>query len=227
MAAGVQFDAVIVAASKMTERSEEALLAHELESRGVDVATADERVFDAVSPTRQPSGIAAIGRRRPSTPADLDSGALALVVVAAEIQDPGNLGGIIRAAEAGGATAVVATTGSANPYSWKALRGSMGSALRLPIVFGLPVTSVLGCLESSGVRTVASVARGGDAPDAVDWRGSVALIVGGEGPGLSDEIVARCSARTTIPMADAVESLNVAVAAGILAYAARRQRVAT
>jgi TrmH family RNA methyltransferase len=224
MAAGVQFEAAIVAASKMTERSEEALLAHELESRGIDVATADERVFDAVSPARQPSGIAAIGRRQPSAVTDLDAGAAALAVVAAEIQDPGNLGGIIRSAEAGGATAVVVTAGSANPYSWKALRGSMGSALRLPVVTGLDLDAAFAMLDGLGYESCAAVARSGTDPDALDWRGRRAVWIGSEGQGLPTHIVRRCQHRVTIPMQAPVESLNAAVAAGVLVYAARRHR---
>jgi TrmH family RNA methyltransferase len=100
----------------------------------------------------------------------------------------------------------------------------MGSALRLPVAGGLPPPALVDCLAAAGVRIVAAVARGGDDPDAVDWRGRVALLIGGEGPGLSAELAARCDARATIPMAPGVESLNVAVAAGVLAYAARRQR---
>jgi 23S rRNA (guanosine2251-2'-O)-methyltransferase len=69
------------------------------------------------------------------------------------------------------------------------------------------------------------VPRGGDTPEDIDWRGPVGLVVGGEGPGLGDDVMAQCSARATIPMASTVESLNVAVAGGILIYAARRQRM--
>jgi tRNA G18 (ribose-2'-O)-methylase SpoU len=72
---------------------------------------------------------------------------------------------------------------------------------------------------------VASVARGGRAPDEIDWTGSVALILGGEGPGLPADIVSQCDERVTIPMASGVESLNVAVAGAVLIYAARRQRI--
>ena len=86
------------------------------------------------------------------------------------------------------------------------------------------IDAVLDCMRASGLRTIAAVARGGVAPDGVDWRGGVGLLLGGEGPGLADAIVARCDQRTTIPMSPSVESLNVAVAAGVLAYAARRQR---
>jgi TrmH family RNA methyltransferase len=79
-------------------------------------------------------------------------------------------------------------------------------------------------MRTSGLRLVAAVARGGADPDVIGWRGKVGLMLGGEGLGLSEEIVARCDARVTIPMVSDVESLNVAVAAAILVYAARRQR---
>ncbi|HXH23895.1 MAG TPA: RNA methyltransferase, partial [Vicinamibacterales bacterium] len=110
------------------------------------------------------------------------------------------------------------------PFSWKALRGSMGSTLRLPVVGGIEVEDALAAMRRARLRTVAAVARGGADPDAIDWTGGIGLLVGGEGPGLDDALVARCDRRVTIPMAPPVESLNVAVAAGVLVYAARRQR---
>jgi tRNA G18 (ribose-2'-O)-methylase SpoU len=86
---------------------------------------------------------------------------------------------------------------------------------------------IVDCIQAAGTRTVAAVPRGGRAPDDIDWTGSVALLLGGEGPGLSDDVVARCDDRVTIPMAPQVESLNIAVAGGVLIYAARRQRPST
>jgi TrmH family RNA methyltransferase len=144
--------------------------------------------------------------------------------MAVDVQDPGNVGALLRAAEAGGATGAFVSGTSANPFSWKALRGSMGSGLRLPVVGGITVETAIACMSTSGLRMIATVPRGGDTPENLDWRGRVGLLLGGEGPGLSDAVIARCSARVTIPMAPTVESLNVAVAGGILIYAARRQR---
>jgi TrmH family RNA methyltransferase len=227
VSAGITLDTVAVAASHLQSGSEEGQLAQRLDATGADVILASDDVFSALSPVRTPSGIVAMGLRTPTRAQDICTAAPHWILVALDVQDPGNVGSLARSAEAAGMTGMFVSGASANPFSWKALRGSMGSALRLPIVFGLPPTSVLSCLEGAGVRAVASVARGGDDPDAIDWHGSVALIVGGEGPGLPDDVVARCQARTTIPMADDVESLNVAVAAGILAYAARRQRVSS
>ena len=214
--AGLGFEVILVAASRRATGSEAGRLALELERRGLPLVEADDRAFDAVSPVRSPSGIAAIGLRTASEPASLCDRPDAFVLVVADVQDPGNVGALLRSAEAGGA--------SANPFSWKALRGSMGSALRLPVVTGLPPDRVMTEMRQARMRTVASVARGGADPDGVSWRGSVGLWIGGEGHGLADDLVVQCDERVTIPMAPQVESLNAAVAGALLVYAARRQR---
>ncbi len=224
-AAGAAFEVLVVAASRLDSIGEEGALARQLEAGGVHLMAADDKVFAALSPVRSPSGIAAIVRRKVAAPSAICAQPHALVIAAVDVQDPGNVGSVIRAAEAGGATGAFVCGASANPFSWKALRGSMGSALRLPVVAGMRASAGMNWLGEAGVRMIAAVARDGEGPDDLDWRGSVGLFVGGEGPGLPDEVVARCSARVTIPMARAVESLNVAVATGVLIYAARRQRM--
>ena len=223
--AGALFEVLVVAASRLGTHEEEERIAQALESLGIDVIVADEKVFAALSPVKSPSGIAAIVRRKVTAPSLICEHPRAFVVTAVDVQDPGNVGGLLRAAEAGGATGAFICGTSASPFSWKALRGSMGSALRLPIVAGMTAEAVMTCMEETGLRMIATVPRGGENPDDIDWHGRIGLLVGGEGPGLSDDVVARCSARVTIPMASTVESLNVAVAGGILIYAARRQRV--
>ena len=224
-AAGAVFEVLVVAASRLDSSDEEGTLARQLEAGGIDLIAADDNVFAAISPLRSPSGIAAIARRKVTAPATICAHPRALVIAAVDVQDPGNVGSVIRAAEAGGATGAFVCGASANPFSWKALRGSMGSALRLPVVAGMTAEAVMNCMAEAGVRMIAAVARDGESPDDLDWRGTVGLLAGGEGPGLAEEVIARCSARVTIPMAPAVESLNVAVAAGVLIYAARRQRM--
>jgi TrmH family RNA methyltransferase len=222
--AGALFEAVVVAAPRLDNATEEGELARTLEQADVDVVAADDRAFAAFSPVKSPSGLVAIARRQVTAPAILCAHPRAFLLAAIDVQDPGNVGSLLRAAEAGGATGAFVAGTSANPFSWKALRGSMGSALRLPVVAGMTVDAVLHCMQDAGIRLVAAVPRGGAPPDEIDWRGQRGLVLGGEGPGLSDELVARCDARVTIPMATTVESLNVAVAGGILIYAARRQR---
>ncbi len=225
-AAGAVFEALVVANSRLQSATEEGALALALEQSEVDVVAADDKVFAALSPVKTPSGLVAIARRKVSAPPIICGHPRAFVVTAIDVQDPGNVGSLLRAAEAGGATGAFVCGASANPFSWKALRGSMGSALRLPIVAGMTPDAVINCVKTAGLRLVAAVPRDGDLPDEVDWRGPLALFIGGEGLGLSESVIAASDTRVTIPMAVAVESLNVAVAGGILIYAARRQRIA-
>jgi TrmH family RNA methyltransferase len=227
--AGASFEIVAVASSRLARETEEGVLAQSLERDGVDVVMAPDQLFGTMSPVRTPSGIIAVAQRRPVTPAEICARPDALILVAIDIQDPGNLGSLLRAAEAGGVTGVLVcgtpSRGSTNPFSWKALRGSMGSVLRLPVCAGLDASEALACLRHAGARTVAAVPRGGNDPDTLDWCGPTGIVLGGEGEGLSDDIVARCDTPVTIPMAPRVESLNVAVAGALLVYAARRGRI--
>jgi len=221
---GHSFELAAVSSSRMASETEEGRVAQMLERSGVEVVQAPDAVFAAMSPVRTPSGLIAIVTRRPASAEDVCSVSNALVLVAIDVQDPGNVGALVRTAEAGGMSGMFVTGASANPFSWKAIRGSMGSTLRLPVVGGMPTASVMTCLKTGGIRSIAAVPRGGQDPDAIDWRGKVALLVGGEGAGLSDEVTSQSDALVSIPMAARVESLNVAAAGAILVYAARRQR---
>jgi TrmH family RNA methyltransferase len=221
---GHAFEIAAVSSSRMAAETEEADVARALVNSGVEVVQAPDAVFAAMSPVRTPSGLVAIATRRPASASEVCAVPNALVLVAIDVQDPGNVGALMRTAEAGGMTGMFVTGASANPFSWKAIRGSMGSALRMPVVGGMATASVMTCLRSGGVRRVAAVPRGGEDPDTIDWRGRVALIMGGEGAGLPDEVTQDCDALVSIPMAARVESLNVAAAGAILVYAARRSR---
>ena len=108
-----------------------------------------------------------------------------LVLVADGVQNPGNLGGLLRTAEAAGATGAILTRGCADPFSWKALRGSMGSAFRLPHLRGLTIEEALAALRARGLAVLATAADGERRYDEADLRGPVALVVGSEGKGLA------------------------------------------
>lgn len=222
-AAGLEFEAVVISASR-GHQTEEGALARDLQADGTRVLTSTAQAFGAMSPVRAPSGIVAIALRAPVPPDRICAGEDTFTLIAIDVQDPGNLGALIRSAEAGGCSGVLVCGTSANPFSWKAVRGSMGSALRLPVASGLDVDAALNSISRAGGRVVAAVPQGGDAPDSLEWRGRVALAIGGEGSGLHAEVLARAGALVTIPMTPPVESLNVAVAAAILVYAARQQR---
>ena len=222
--AGLEFEAAAITSSHDEGHGEEADVARELRARGVEVAIVGEQAFAAMSPVRAPSGIAAIVRRSPVTADDICGRPDAFVVAAVDVQDPGNLGSLMRAAEAGGATGVLVCGASASAFSWKTARGSMGSLLRLPVADGLTADAAVAAMRKAGGRIVATAPRGGVPPDEADWRGRVLLLLGGEGPGLGGAVMSGADARVTVPMAPPVESLNVAVAGAILVYAARRQR---
>jgi TrmH family RNA methyltransferase len=121
-------------------------------------------------------------------------------------------------------TGVIVCDESANPFSWKAVRGSMGSLLRLPVWRGASSMQTVAALCQRGARIIAAVPAKGADPDVTDWSGPVALVIGGEGGGLGPHVISHCDQLVTIPMTPPVESLNVAAAAAVLLYAARRAR---
>ena len=223
LAAGVP----IAAAAATTDvwRSQEGTsLLRRLEAAGTELFEATTAVIEAASPVRTSSGLVAIGRwHTADTNAILTAGPpLALCVV--HVQDPGNVGAIVRAAEAAWATGVIVAAGSADPFGWKALRGSMGSAFRLPIAAGVEVVDVCASARSHGVRIVATSPADGIDLYECDLTGPTLVLVGGEGAGLPAEVGALAHAAVRIPMRSPVESLNVAVATGIILFEAQRQR---
>jgi TrmH family RNA methyltransferase len=198
-------------------------LADQLVAEGADVFVVSKKTLESMSPVKTPAGAVAIARRSMLPLESVLGAANALVVVAHDIQDPGNVGGIMRTAEAAGATALVATPSTADPLGWKALRGSMGSALRLPIARA-EIEDTLDALRTAHVAPIALVPRGGAPLFNLDLREPMALILGGEGPGVPDEVIRRIDRRISIPMGGSVESLNVGVAAALVLYEAFRQR---
>ena len=198
-----------------------------LGEQGVEVTMVSAQVMDAISPVRSASAIVALAERPANGRARLYQRAVPLVVIAVDVQDPGNIGAIVRVAEAAGATGVIAAGASANPFGWKALRGSMGSALRLPLVAGVTAAAAIEEARSHGCRIVATVPRDGQPLFEARLSGAVAMLIGGEGRGLPAEVLAAADERVTIPMQAPVESLNAAVTAAVLLYEAGRQQSAT
>jgi RNA methyltransferase, TrmH family len=198
-------------------------LAEQLLADGADVFIVSRKTLESMSPVRSPAGAVGIARRTLPTLTDALASSNALIIVAHDVQDPGNVGGIIRTAEAAGATAFVATASTADPLGWKALRGSMGSGLRLPVVRG-EIGDVLRALRTAGVETSALVPRAGRPLFEADFRQPSALILGSEGAGVPADILLQVERRITIPMRHPVESLNVGVAAALVLYEAFRQR---
>ena len=196
--------------------------------QGGRVFSVSDSILAAMSPVQHPSGVVAIARARRATLAEAfaarGADAPALVVVLAGIQDPGNVGAIIRSCAAFGATGVAAIEGSANPFGWKALRGAMGGTFRIDVAARGTLLDVIAASRDARVPLVAAVPRGGAPLPQSDLRGPIAVIMGGEGAGVSETAVAAAERQITIPMRAPVESLNVATAAALILYEAARQR---
>ena len=200
-------------------------LADRLAGHGARVLSVSESVMAAMSPVQTPSGIVAIAEIAPPPLERVMEGAVPLVAILAGVQDPGNLGAVIRTAEAAGATGLVACPPSADPYSWKALRGAMGSTFRLPVPSRVALHDALLAARRRGLTIAAAVPRGGTPMHQFDFRRPLALMLGGEGAGLSATELDHADVRVTIPMRPPVESLNVAVSAALILYEAFRQRL--
>jgi TrmH family RNA methyltransferase len=202
-----------------------ARLGHWLERPGPPrLLRTSDRLFESVAGTETPPGIAALVRPREFRLEELTGGA-ALVVVLAGVQDPGNVGTIVRSAEAFGATGIVAAAGSAHPLGPKALRASAGSAFRLPVVARMGLAVALAQLRVAGLKFYAATLRQpAEEPDWLDWCVPVALIIGSEVAGLPEELERAADARVHIALAAGVDSLNAGVAASLLLYEAARQR---
>ena len=202
------------------EREQRAL---DLERAGVPVQRIAAELLARKSSLRASPGIAAIASPpRARALAELQLNSNALVLAVAGVADPGNLGALARAAEAAGASALVVVAGGASPWNDKALRGSMGSLLRLPVCTVSSVDAAVQALRELKFRLVAAATRAGIDVARFDWSGRIALWVGPE-TGADPRALAAFE-RVSIPMAGAAESLNVTVAAALLLFAAGRNR---
>lgn len=189
---------------------------------GVRVLPLGPGVLARVSDTVSPQPVLAVARFEAA-----DQQVLAgadLVVVLVDVRDPGNVGTILRTADAAGAAVVVACRGSVDVYNPKVVRASAGSLFHVPVWAGPEPADALDALEAHGVRTVATVRAGATDYLDVDWAMPTALCFGNEPAGLPAEVVARADVVATIPMAGGAESLNVATACAVLCFEVLRQR---
>jgi TrmH family RNA methyltransferase len=218
--AGATLEAVLATGAALAASGD---LGEALRAAGVPVYDASESVLDAASPTRTPSGIVAIARWGTAEISRLFRPDPALVVGLVDVQDPGNVGAVIRAADALGATGVASVGQSADPGGWKALRGSMGSAFRLPVA-RTDWAPLLEAARQGATRVVAAVAHGGVPASEAHLDRPTLLLVGHEGAGLSEAVLEQADERVSLAMRPGVDSLNVSIATALLLDAARRAR---
>jgi RNA methyltransferase, TrmH family len=183
-------------------------------------------VFASAVSTEQPQGIAALVHPPAFSPDMLFRAPAPLILVLAGLQDPGNVGTLLRSAEAFAANGVLMLPGTASPWNPKSLRASAGSAFRVPAV-NATEADALDLLARHNVPAIATVARAGPPVSDAPLANACALLIGNEGAGLSDSLLAAAAHRITIPMPGKVESLNAAIAGSLLLYEVSRQREKT
>jgi RNA methyltransferase, TrmH family len=167
--------------------------------------------------------VIALVERRVLAPAELAIHRRSLLLLANDLTNPSNLGVLVRTAYGAGVDALLFTAGTADPFSWQVSTGSTGAIFHLPFV--APVLPAdLEQIKAQGVRTIAAVADAEQDYTAVDYHGPTCIVVGNEAHGLRPEVAVLCDMAVRIPMAHHLDSLNVAVAAGVLLFEAQRQR---
>jgi TrmH family RNA methyltransferase len=194
------------------------------EKSGVDILWISERLMDAIAESKTPQPVMAVVEMREHSEVQLLSHGAKLIIIAHQLQDPGNLGTIIRTAEAVGASGVAVTPHTVDPWNARAVRGSMGSILRVPVVrIQSEHEFVLRC-KQCGFQTAALELNGRETVFDLDLTAPTAVMVGQESAGIKAEELADFDHRIRIPMADTIDSLNVATSAAVVLYEAMRQR---
>ena len=181
-------------------------------------------LFDRLSDTENSQGVLAVARKLPQCSGIPAKAGARRVVILDRLQDPGNIGTIIRTAEAAGFGTLIAIKGTGDIYSPKTSRAAAGSLLRVDVFEGMSAADAISLCKESGVRIIASDLNGASEYTEADMTGDIAIVIGNEGSGISDEIRSAADTLVRIPMEGDIESLNAAAAAGILMYEALRQR---
>jgi len=189
-----------------------------------ELAQIPGRLFDQIAGTRTPQGIAAIVEPPVVDLKRVAASRNAVLVIACGLQDPGNMGTIIRSADALGASGVVAVAGTVNPFNPKAVRSCVGSIFRMPVFAGQKAEAVFKLLRESKVRILGTDPRSDVALFNADLRGPIALLVGQEAAGLPEEISREADELLSIPIRGEADSLNAATATVIFLYEVARQR---
>lgn len=197
-------------------------------AQNFNTAIINQKLLESISDTKSPQGVVLLARK-PKTGKQvleekLKSISTPLFVVLHELNNPANAGAILRTAEAAGVAGAILTRNSADVFSPKSLRATMGAAFRLPLWTNADFGETINFFRFNKIKTVCADIRAVKKHTEIDWRAASALIVGSEARGLTPEETAQTDEQTKITMKAPVESLNAAVAAGIVLYEAARQR---
>jgi TrmH family RNA methyltransferase len=211
----VELYATPAAADKHTD------IARHAAEAGVDLVFTSEQVLEAMSDTVTPQGVVAVARQFPTSARDVFAASPRLVAVCEQVRDPGNLGTIIRAADAAGADAVILTGRTVDPYNPKVVRSTTGSLFHVPIALGGELADVVDAARAAGLHVVAADVKGGDLlaarADGTLAR-PTAWLFGNEARGLEDDALALADVALRLPIYGRAESLNLATAASVCLY---------
>jgi TrmH family RNA methyltransferase len=188
-----------------------------------EIVEVSDRLFPSIASTESPQGLLALAAL-PVVPAETLLATATMLLVGCELQDPGNLGTLVRSAEAFGAEGVLLSRTSVNPSNDKVVRASAGSVFRVPCLGGFESVSLLRLLARNGFRVLAATPNATTDFRKADYQDRFALVLGNEGQGFSEEVLRFIQTQVRIPMAAAIESLNVSVAASIILCEAAHQR---
>ena len=219
---------MVIVSPRLASTAEGRQLRQRVEERGLALSETSDAGLESIQDARSPQPILMLIRRINRSLADClsESGKNPLLLVAHGVQDPGNLGSLLRTAEAAGAGAFFTTPGAADLFHPRAVRASMGSILRLPAL-GVELDTLLPELRRRGVALAGTDPRAGKAYGECDLSGPLALFFGAEGKGLPVELAGALDTVIRIPLAPGVESLSVGAAAAVVLFEAARQRTGT
>ena len=195
-----------------------------IREQGKKLTLVSDAVFERVSDTKTPQGVLAVMKRHEYLLDDIVRQRTPLIMMLDNLQDPGNLGTILRAGEAAGVTGVILSQDCVDIYNPKVIRSTMGSIYRMPFVYVKSLIEAIEILKKSGIQSFAAHLRGKCSYDREDYTQGTAFLIGNEGNGLRDEVADAADTFIQIPMCGEVESLNAAVAASVLMFEAARQR---
>ena len=183
-----------------------------------------DSVFEHVSDTKTPQGILCIVKQKRYNIEELLEMENPHFMVLDNLQDPGNLGTIVRTAEGAGVNAVFLSKESVDIFNPKTIRSTMGSIYRMPVIYVEDLVALLDIFKKKGIKSYAAHLEGKNSYDREDYKGGTAILIGNEGNGLRDEVSNAADIWVQIPMQGQVESLNAAIAASILMFEVYRQR---
>ncbi len=216
----------VIASEELIRKPQASESFAELSRTSRRVATVSEKLLESISYTKTPQGIVVLARRPEASRERLEASSTnnALLVLLHQINNPVNVGAIMRTAEAAGATGIITTKNTSDPFSPKSLRGAMGSAFRLPVWRDAVFNDAISWCREREINVVATDVAADLKHTDWDWKRESALLLGPESTGLTDDELKTTDQTVKIPMHGEVQSLNVSVAAGIILYEAARQR---